>query len=155
VNTDTVFRRPGFALRLTASGTLTHRSDEDKRGDQGAVEFSYARYRGRRWFVSGTGRLESNESLGLVLRSLVGGLVGLRLVNTNRAQFEIAGGLVGNRKEGVDTGSTRNVEGLLGLKWSLLRIRASQDQRRCECPVLPGPQHLGSPAAAGQFRHQT
>jgi hypothetical protein len=118
VNMDTVFRRPAFAFRLSASATLTHRADEDKRDDQGAVEFSYARYRGRRWFVSGAGRLESNESLGLVLRSLVGGAVGLRLVNTNRAQFELAGGLVGNQEKGVDTDSTRNVEGLLGLKTS-------------------------------------
>jgi hypothetical protein len=118
LNTDTAFRRPAFAFRLSASGTVTHQSGEDQRDDQGALEFSYARYRGRNWFVKGAGRLESNESLGLVLRSLVGGWLGMRVVDTNRAQFELAGGLAGNREQGVDTESTRNVEGLLGLKWS-------------------------------------
>ena len=118
VNTNTIFRQPAFAFRMTASATLTHRTDEDKRDDQGAIDFWYARYRGRRWFVSGAGRLESNESLGLVLRSSAGGAVGLRLVNTNHAQFELTGGLVGNQEQGVDTESTNNLEGLLALRSS-------------------------------------
>jgi hypothetical protein len=118
LNSKTVFRRPSFAIRLDASATLTQRSDEDQRDDQGAVELSYARFRGRRWFVSGAGRFESNESLGLTLRSLGAVAVGARLVNTNRAQLELAGGLVGNQEQGVDTESTRNVEGLLGLRSS-------------------------------------
>ena len=71
------------------------------------------RYYGRRWFVSGVGRFESNESLGLVLRSEVGGVVGQRLLNTNHAQFQVGGGLVVNNEEGVDTETTQNVEGVL------------------------------------------
>jgi len=118
VNTDTLFRRPAFAFRLTASATLTRQTEDDKRDDQAALELSYARYRGRRWFVSGAGRLESNESLGLVLRSLIGAAVGVRLVNTNRAQLELAGGLAGNQEQGVDTESTRNLEGQFSLRWS-------------------------------------
>ncbi len=118
LNSDTVFRRPAFLLRLTTSATLTQRSGEDERDDRVAVDFSYVRYRGRRWFVSGAGRLETNESLGLALRSQVGGLVGLRPVNTNRAQFEFGGGAVVNDEQGVDTASTQNVEGLLVLKTS-------------------------------------
>jgi hypothetical protein len=118
INTITFFRRPSFVFRLAASSTLTHRTDENKRDDQGVVDFSYARYRGRRLFVAGAGRLESNESLGLVLRSQVGGFVGARLVNTNRGQFEVSGGVVGNQEQGVDADATRNVEGVLGVKWS-------------------------------------
>ena len=86
--------------------------------DRAALEFSYARYRGRRWFVSGATGFETNESLGLVLRSQVGGMVGLRLVNTNRAQFEVGSGLVVNDERGVDTEPTQNVEGALGLRSS-------------------------------------
>ena len=72
-NSDTEFRRPAFSLRLTASATVTHRSDDEQGDDRSAIEFSYVRYRRRRLFVSSAGRLESNESLGLVLRSQVGG----------------------------------------------------------------------------------
>jgi hypothetical protein len=118
VNTATIFRRPAFAVRLTGSATLTESGDDDQRDDQGAIELSYARYRGRRRFISGAVRLESNESLGLTWRTLVAGAIGARLVNTNRAQLELAGGLVGNQEQGVDTDSTRNMEGLLSVKSS-------------------------------------
>ena len=118
VNSNTVFRQPAFALRLNGGATLTHRDGEDKEDDQSAIEFSYARYRGRRGFVSGGVRFESNESLGLVLRSQAGGLAGLRLVNTNRAQLEIGAGVFGNREQGLGTEPTTNAEGALAMRWS-------------------------------------
>ena len=118
LNTNSVYRRPAFLFRLTSSATLTQRSDEDERDDRAALEFSYVRYRGRRLFISGATRFETNESLGLLLRSQVGGLAGVRLVNTNRAQFEIGAGLVVNDERGVDTEPTQNVEGVLSLRTS-------------------------------------
>jgi translation initiation factor IF-1 len=118
VNTNTVFRRPDFAVQLTGSATLTSRNDDTGRDDRGALELAYARYRGRRWYVSGAGRLDTNESLGLVLRSQIAGMIGQRLVNTNRAQFEVGGGLVVNHEQAVDAEPAENVEGLLALKTS-------------------------------------
>jgi hypothetical protein len=114
---DTVFRRPAFSLELTGAATLTQQSDHS-RSDQGSVDFEYVRYRGRHWLAGGSGRLETNESLGLALRSQVGGLVGYRFVNTNRAQLVLGGGAVVNREQGVDTAPTENVEGMLSLKVS-------------------------------------
>jgi hypothetical protein len=64
LNSATVFRQPAFEFRLTTSATLTRSDEVDERDDRGALDFSYVRYRGRRWFVSGAGRLETNESLG-------------------------------------------------------------------------------------------
>jgi len=118
LNTGTVYRRPEFLFRFTASGTLTQRSDGTGHDDRGALEFSYVRYRGRRLFVSGSARLESNESLGLLLRSQAGGVVGVRPVDTNRAQFELGGGLVVNDERGVDTDPTQNLEAVLGVRTS-------------------------------------
>jgi hypothetical protein len=118
LNSDSEYRRPAFTLRLTASATLTQRSDDEQDDDRSAIEFSYARYRWRNWFVAGTGRLESNESLGLVLRSQAGGVVGVRLVNTNRGQVALGGGLVVNDERGIDTESTQNIEGLFTLRSS-------------------------------------
>jgi Protein of unknown function, DUF481 len=118
LNTNTVYHRPAFVFRLTSSATLTQQRDEVESDDRGALEFSYVRYRARRLFTSGATRFESNESLGLLLRSQVGGLVGLRLVNTNRAQFEIGAGLVVNDERGVDTDATQNVEGALSVRAS-------------------------------------
>jgi len=118
VNSDALFRRPAFAVRLTGSGTATASHDSEGRDDRGAVELSYVRYRGQRWFVSGASRFDSNESLGLVLRSQVGALLGQRLVNTNHAQFELGGGLMVNDARAVDAAATQNLEGLLAMKTS-------------------------------------
>jgi hypothetical protein len=63
-------------------------------------------------------RFESNESLGLVLRSQVGAAVGPRLINSNRAQLAIGAGLAFNDERGVDVEPTRNFEGLLTFRSS-------------------------------------
>ena len=117
INADSVFRRPASSVRFSGSATLTQ-TDESERDDRGAIELEYIRYRGSRWFVSGGSRFDSNESLGLQLRSQVGAVVGQRLVDTNHAQFELGGGLVVNDERAVDGASTQNLEGVLGLKTS-------------------------------------
>jgi hypothetical protein len=118
LNSDVVFRRPDFKAELTGSATVTAQSDETKNDSRSSLQFSYVRYRGGQWFVAGTGGVESNESLGLVLRSQLAAAVGKRLVDTNRAQLNIGGGLSVNNEQGVDTGSTQNLEGLLGVDMS-------------------------------------
>jgi hypothetical protein len=118
LNSDSLYRRPAFQFRLALSATLTQRSDVEDRDDRGTLSLSYFRYRGRRMFIAGTGSFETNESLGLALRSQVGGLVGLRYVNTNRAQLEVGAGVAVNEEQGVDTEPTENVEGILGFRSS-------------------------------------
>jgi hypothetical protein len=118
INSSTVYRKPASSIRLNASATLTETDDEEGRDDRGYVEGIYLRYPWQRWFVAGAGRMETNESLGLELRSQVGGAVGPRLVNSNRAQMTIGGGLAFNDERGVDVEPTQNVEGLFVFLWS-------------------------------------
>ena len=97
LNGDVNFRRPKSVMRLSGSATVTAQevdedSEADGKDDRGATEFSYSRYRGSHWFVLGVTRFETNESLGLQLRSQAGGAVGRRLKNTNKSQMEVAGG---------------------------------------------------------------
>jgi hypothetical protein len=116
LNGDVLFRRPKSVMRLTGSATVTAQAEEDVdsgNDDRGATEFSYARYRGRHWFILGAARFETNESLGLILRSQAGGTVGRRLMNTTKAQVELGGGLVGNDEQGVDAEATQNLEALI------------------------------------------
>jgi hypothetical protein len=63
-------------------------------------------------FIIGAGRFETNESLGLVLRSQIGAAVGPRLINSNRGQLTIGAGLAFNDERGVDVEPTQNVEAL-------------------------------------------
>jgi hypothetical protein len=112
VNSETVYRRPAFQGRLTASLTLTKEDDDDDSSGRGSLEASYVRYSWQRWFLIGALRFDTNESLGLKLRSQIGGAAGPRLINSNRAQMSLGGGLVFNDERGVDVEPARNIEAL-------------------------------------------
>jgi hypothetical protein len=118
VNSSTVYRSPAFEGRLTASATGTQTTDEEGRDDRGTLQLSYLRYRGSRWFVGGGFGLETNESLGIELRSQVSLAVGQRLINTNKAQLMLGGGLAFNHEQGVDTESTENLEAIMTFRTS-------------------------------------
>jgi hypothetical protein len=113
LNSDTIYRKPASSSRLTASLTQTEKDDGSGKDDRGALEFSYLRYPWKRWFLTGAGRFETNESLGLELRSQGGFAVGPRLVNSIRAQMTAGAGLAVNNERGVDVESTQNLEALL------------------------------------------
>jgi len=113
LNSDTIYRKPASSIRLTASATVTQKDDDSGRDDRGTLEASYLRYPWQHWFFVVAGRFESNESLGLVLRSQIGGAVGPRLINSTKAQMVAGAGLVVNEEKGVDVGTTQNLEGLL------------------------------------------
>ena len=125
-NTDTTFRRPSFLVELSISGTVTEQPGTDGRRSR-QLTLQYARFRGR-WFAGGIGTFENNESLGIVLRSQVGGVFGRRFVNTNRAQLSVGGGLVVNNEQGVDTEPTENFEATVTFRSSVLHVRRIQDQ---------------------------
>jgi hypothetical protein len=122
LSSENVLRRPASEVRLGGAATITQQSDEeDEDDDRATLGLSYIRYRGKRWFYSVAAGLESNQSLGLVLRSQAGGAVGQRLLNTNQSSFDVAAGAVVNNEKGVDTETTQTVEGLLGARFSFYK----------------------------------
>ncbi len=52
-NTSTQYRRPAFVVQLTASATVTEQADGGERDDRAAMNLSYVRYLGQRWFIAG------------------------------------------------------------------------------------------------------
>jgi Protein of unknown function, DUF481 len=112
LNSDTIYKKPAFRGRLLASLTQIEKDDGSGRDDRGTLEASYLYYRWTEWFVGGAARFETNESLGLVLRSQLGAVVGPRLINSNRGQMSMAAGMVVNDEQGVDVESSRNLEAL-------------------------------------------
>jgi hypothetical protein len=112
LNSDTIYRQVAAQARLTASATVTQKDDGSGRDDRASLEASYLRYPWRRWFIAGAARFESNEAVGIALRSQIGAAIGPRLVNTSRAQVALGAGIVVNEEHGVDVEPTKNVEGL-------------------------------------------
>jgi hypothetical protein len=121
LNSTTLYRRFASQFRLTASLTATATEDDEGRDDRGTLEMSYLRFPWREWFILGVGRFETNESLGLELRSQVGMAVGPRLINSNRGQMSLGAGLAVNDERGVDVEPVRNVEGILLFTTSFFR----------------------------------
>ena len=111
LNSDTIYRKPAFQARVAASIALTQ-TDDSERDDRATLDLSYLRYPWQRWFFAAVGRFETNESLGIVLRSQVGGAVGPRLINSNRAQLSLGAGIAVNNEQGVDVEATQNVEAI-------------------------------------------
>jgi len=116
INSDTVYRKPASSFRLAVSGTVTQKDDDSGRDDRGTVDASYLRYPWQHWFFTAAGRFETNESLGLVLRSQVGAAIGPRLINSTKAQVVVGGGIAVNEERGVDVEPTENIEGLLAFQ---------------------------------------
>jgi putative salt-induced outer membrane protein YdiY len=113
VNSQVVYRKPAFVARLTGSLTQTRQDDEDDSDDdRGSIEGSYLRYRWQERFVLVGARFETNESLGLELRSSVVAGLGARLINSIRGELAVGAGLGVNDERGVDVESTRNIEAL-------------------------------------------
>jgi uncharacterized protein DUF481 len=113
LNSNTVYRKRASQTRLTASVTLTQTEENSERDDRGTLDLSYLRYPWQRWFFVGIGRFETNESLGVVLRSQVAGAVGPRLINSNRGQMSVGAGIAVNNEQGVEVEATQNVEAIL------------------------------------------
>ena len=117
LNTTTIFRGPAFEARLTGSATLTREQNEEN-DDRGTLQTSLFRYRGQRWYIGAAGGVETNDSLGLILRTQAGGTTGIRWVNTNRAQLWAGTGLSVNNEQGEDTEPTQNIEAVANLRAS-------------------------------------
>jgi Protein of unknown function, DUF481 len=118
VNTTTLYRNPAFEARLYGSATLTYNGDDGSRDDRGTIQASYLRFRGQQLFIGAGVGFESNESLGLLLRSQVAAVAGARLINTNRAQLAVSAGLSANDERNVDADPTQNLEGLFTFRSS-------------------------------------
>jgi|SoiMethySBSTD1v2_1073268.scaffolds.fasta_scaffold03095_9 hypothetical protein len=118
-NWDQIYRKPASSIRMSASLTQTVQQDEDSEGDdRGYVQAAYLHYPWRHWFVTAGTRFETNQSLGLDLRSQVGGVIGPRLINNLHAQMTFGAGAVFNDERGVDVEPTQNLEGLLAFQTS-------------------------------------
>jgi hypothetical protein len=83
------------------------------------LSFNMTRFRKNRWFSAYLLNFESNDELGLNLRTSIGGGLGRYLIQSNTSELALAGGLLGTAETlAGDVSSQENIEGLLGLNYS-------------------------------------
>ena len=77
-----------------------------------------------RWMAAGFYQFENDEQQGLEGRSLIGGFVGNRLVNSRRQRFDVFAGVAVNFEQFENLPRTETPEGLMGVAY---RLRAKAD----------------------------
>jgi uncharacterized protein DUF481 len=113
----------------TIDGSTIITSDQaDENTQRSNLSLSTTRFRNNRWFNSYLLGFESNDELGLNLRSSLGAGVGRYLVQTNTSELSVMGGLLGtaenlNPEDDGDpttrsTSSQESVEGMFGVDYS-------------------------------------
>lgn len=105
---------------FSLDGSTIITSDQDNESTQRSdLKFDMTRFRKNRWFNSYLAGFESNDELGLNLRTSVGVGLGRYLIQTNTSEFGLMGGLVATTEtlEG-DASSQENIEGLLAMDYS-------------------------------------
>lgn len=113
-----------FSFEGSSIVTNDQADEETQRSELG---LTLTRFRNNRWFNSYTLAFESNDELGLDLRTSVAAGIGRFLVQTNTSELGLMGGLVASSENLSVKGpvipqgsksSQENLEGLLGLQYS-------------------------------------
>ncbi len=116
------YRTRTYLLGLDVNATVTDQPSEAT-SSRYNVGVNHQRFRSNRWFNEWLASWERNDELGILSRFQVGAAFGRYLVQTNRNQFSIKGGLVESRETYVgDTESETKTEGLLELRYLHRRL---------------------------------
>lgn len=113
---------------FTLDGSTIVTSDQLDNSTQNTnIRFNMTRFRSNRWFNTYILGFESNDGLGLDLRTSIGAGAGRFLIQTNTSEFALHAGLIGTEEnlqpsdppplEPEDL-SQQNIEGLLGVEYS-------------------------------------
>ena len=111
---------------FSLDGSTIITSDQENEGTQrSSLSFTMTRFRANRWFNTYLIGLESNDELGLDLRSSIGAGFGRYLIQTNKSELALFGGAVGTAESllqdpitATTPSSQENLEGLIGLDYS-------------------------------------
>jgi hypothetical protein len=111
-----------FSLNGSTIITSDQENVESQRSD---IDLTMTRFRANRWFNAYSFGFESNDQLGLDLRTSLGAGLGRYLIQTNTAELAFMGGIVGTSEslaldasDSSTDSSQQNIEGMLGLQYS-------------------------------------
>ncbi|MEE4164018.1 MAG: DUF481 domain-containing protein [Woeseiaceae bacterium] len=107
-----------FETSIDAS-TIINEQAETGDTRRNTLAASYSHDIGTRWQGSLFYQFESDEQQGLDGRSLLGGYIGNRLINTRRQRFEVYGGVAVNSEKFENLPQTETPEGLFGFSYRL------------------------------------
>lgn len=102
---------------LDARALITDSEDSGK-SEQEQLQIRTSRRLQNRWYTGGLLAFESNEDLGIELRSSVGMAVGRNILNTNNKRLLLDGGVIYTKEEvAASSETTDSAEGFVGLQY--------------------------------------
>lgn len=133
---------------LDGSTTLTsQQGNEDSK--RWTLQGQWRHYLEGRWFTDGVAGFESNNELGLDLRTLAGGDIGRYLVRTNEQEWGVHAGLTYNEERYAGQGSQGSVEAVFGTQYSFFRYDRPEASLNAVLNLYP------SLTESGRFRAAT
>jgi hypothetical protein len=142
VNANAIFRRPKFEVTTTLSSYVTRQRDAEDT-DRQSANLGYVKRLSHRWLLGGLGIFERNQELGFEYRQTLAGIVGQRLVQTNRTGFSWSGGLALSWEKPLDEDPTTNVDGLGMLSGSFFTYDSPKTNLAYSVIVYPGLSEIG------------
>jgi len=129
------------AERYNVYASLSSITTEQESGSTSRSDLTAGSQRriGRRWFTVATGSLQTNEDLGIELRTLFAGGFGRYVVQTTQNELTIAAGAAFNREnfEG-DEPSDSNWEGIVVTEYSIFKNVPREISLTARLNLFPG-----------------
>jgi putative salt-induced outer membrane protein YdiY len=114
---DVSYRTRRYLVGLQATVNNTTQAEDETR-NRTNIRGNYQRFRGNRWFTDWFGGWERHDELGIQSRVSGGGALGRFLVQTNRNQLSLTGGLnITSTDFTGDDPSTETVEGRIQVRY--------------------------------------
>lgn len=134
---DMDFRTETRILGLKAD-VLTADSEDSEASQRESLDLNYTRLRANRWVTGAVIRLNSNDELGLNLRTSVGAAGGRILRRTNNMDLTLTGGLQLSRENVVgDTSDEDTWEAFAALTWDWFRYDTPELDFSTNLQVFP------------------
>jgi hypothetical protein len=117
---DATYRQKQFEVTIDGSAIITEQ--ESGRTANQDYSLDYRRYFGHRWLSEYVGQIQSNDALGLDLRTLVAAAIGRNLIQGNKAILGLIGGLAYTTERETEGEDREDVEFVTSLSADVFRF---------------------------------
>ena len=136
LSSNVKFREEKYEIDIDANWNETSRT-EDNNSSRADLVGNYTRFLRNRWFWKASAGFETNEELGLDLRTLVAGTAGKYFIQRPALRFELNAGLAGNWENRQD-GTTTSAEGLIRSSLEIFKHTLPITRLSASVNVFPG-----------------
>ena len=118
LNADAQYRRPSYRYSAALSTNLTQQESGESTSRY-SLALNYTKFLNKQWFISPLALFESNRELGFTFRGTGALTAGRYVLQSNRAEVMLAGGMSAGREDPVDASSVANVDALAAFNFSI------------------------------------